>query len=133
MNKFVEWLAQQIEQRGWTYQEFADRGEITRSSISMIMSNNQNPGIITCTGIALALKIDPIEVLRLAGHLPPAPGDTGDKDLRDLWQLITNLPPDHVSKIRDYAMYEDYLANIERERQDTPTITPPTDSNETKT
>lgn len=68
--EFVEWLQQQLQERGWDQSELARRGGIARSQVSRLMSGERRPGPTTCRAIARAFHMPVEEVFRRAGVLP---------------------------------------------------------------
>jgi transcriptional regulator with XRE-family HTH domain len=70
MNTFSEWLNQQIKQRGWTQAELARQADVSRTSISDVLSEKRNVGHELAMALAQGLKIAPEEVYRQAGLLP---------------------------------------------------------------
>ena len=72
-NKFVAWLIQQLQARGWTNSELARRADVVPSTISMVISEQKRPGFHLCVGIARAFGMQPEIILRKAGLLPSLP------------------------------------------------------------
>lgn len=68
---FTEWLDAELTRRGWSQSEAARRGGFSHSLINQVMNGNSKPGIKLVTGIAHAFQMQPDEVMRLAGILPP--------------------------------------------------------------
>ncbi len=68
--EFVEWLRKEIKDRGWNYSELAHRAGVVSSTVSMVLSGRQRPGLAFCVGISQALDVPPEEALRRAGLLP---------------------------------------------------------------
>ena len=97
MKNFPEWLLGEIEKRGWTQAELARRAEVTPAQISRVLSQAQQPGPDTCTGIARALRISPEEVFRRAGLLPPQPEETPTS--RELLYMFMQLDDQDQERI----------------------------------
>jgi transcriptional regulator with XRE-family HTH domain len=70
MEQFVNWLQEELDDRGWSQAELARRSKMTTATISHIFTGERRPGPETCTGIATALKYPPEVVFRKAGLLP---------------------------------------------------------------
>ena len=73
MNEFVNWLTITLEKRGWTASELARRAGVVPSTISMVINGYNEPSMEFCVKVAEALNESAIDVLRVAGHLPPLP------------------------------------------------------------
>jgi len=68
---FIDWLQQEMLNRGWNQAELARRSGTTTAQISRVMTGEQRPGPVVGRKIARALHIPPEEVFRRAGMLPP--------------------------------------------------------------
>jgi transcriptional regulator with XRE-family HTH domain len=73
MRPLVQWLATELEQRRWSYNELARQAGVSSAAVSMVMTGQQNPGVDFCRGVAKALNAPPERVFRLAGLLPHRP------------------------------------------------------------
>lgn len=103
MSKFVIWLNQQVDERGWTFNELGRRAGLSSGHISMVTTERQNPGYDFCIKVANALDEPPEKVLRIAGLLPPLP--TGDNvTLQELSDVIRRLPRHKQRELLWYAM-----------------------------
>jgi transcriptional regulator with XRE-family HTH domain len=105
MTDFADWLARELEKRGWTHQDLADRGGFTRPSVTQVLNGKQNPGLEFCKGVARAFGMRPETVLRKAGHLPPLPGETEDASLGRWWEFGKQLTPEEREEAIRYAMW----------------------------
>ena len=65
-----DWLAKELQERGWDQAELVRRSGVSTAQISRIMSGTRRPGNNAMQGIARALKIPTEEVMRRAGILP---------------------------------------------------------------
>lgn len=119
-DNFVDWLGREIEERGWTYQELADRGGFTRSAVSTVMTRRQNPGLEFCKGVARAFFIRPETVLRMAGLLPPEMGETDDPSLQQWWEFGKGLTPEQREDAVRYAMWRQMEGEPPRQESDSP-------------
>lgn len=104
-NDFVDWLRQQLESRDWSYQDLADRSGLSKGTIGVVMTDKQNPGFEFCKGIAQAFHMRAEEVLRIAGLLPPVPGDTDDASLSAWWEFGKELTPEERQEAVEYALW----------------------------
>jgi transcriptional regulator with XRE-family HTH domain len=71
MKRFNEWLSEKLTEKELSQAELARRAGTTQSAISLVLSENRNPGPEFCEKIARGLKISLEEVYRAAGLLPP--------------------------------------------------------------
>jgi transcriptional regulator with XRE-family HTH domain len=69
MNDFVDWLNEELNERGWGQNELARRAGVSGGSISHIVNRRKNPGFDVCVGIAEAFSMPPEAVLRRAGWM----------------------------------------------------------------
>ena len=75
MNKLTDWINTQLNEKGWSYSELARRSNLSKGTISNVMTGQQTAGWDFCHKIAKALKIPSETVFRLAGLLPSLPTD----------------------------------------------------------
>jgi len=97
MESFADWLNDELTKRGWSRSEAARRGKISASMIDKVINGYANPGLDFCTGIARAFRLDPENVLRRAGLLPPQPAH--DAQLDAALFLFRQLPAHDQDKI----------------------------------
>lgn len=105
MTEFVDWLSNEIRERGWGNNELARRSGVTSSSMSRLLTEQNNPGLEICIGIADALGYPPEYVLRKAGLLPPLPASPDDERIKEVREIMRNLPEADQEEIRQYAWY----------------------------
>lgn len=70
---FNVWLTKRLDKEDWNNSELARRASVAPSTVSMVLNQQQRPGLDFCLGVAKALRIPPETVLRKAGLLPPVP------------------------------------------------------------
>jgi len=87
---FIAWIEGELKERGWSLREFGRRGGMTSAAISNVLSGYRKPGYRLCRGIARALEMNPEDVFRRAGLLPPAP-DLDDPQLKAALFLFEKL------------------------------------------
>jgi transcriptional regulator with XRE-family HTH domain len=87
---FIDWLQHELQQRGWNQAELARRSRLTTAQVSRIMTGEQSPGPVSCQKLARALHLQPEDVFRRAGLLPPAvkPPD-GTEELVSLFSALS--------------------------------------------
>ncbi|RME79663.1 MAG: XRE family transcriptional regulator [Chloroflexi bacterium] len=107
MDALRYWLAQELQQRGWSHAELARRSGISRPFISQVLSGDAKPSVNFCRKVAAALDESPDKLLRLAGILPPAGPATPEDDatLQELVELARNLPPEQRKEALRYIRY----------------------------
>ncbi len=64
---FLKWLQDEMDDRGWTYAEFARRADITPSMVSLVMDNKRGIGRKFLLGTARALNMPKEMIFRRAG------------------------------------------------------------------
>lgn len=89
---FLEWLDAELTAREWSEGKLAQRAAISRSLISHVRHGRRAPSADFCIAIAKPLQADPVAVLRLAGVLPKAQGDTDDPAVAEMWSLCQRIP-----------------------------------------
>jgi len=97
MESFADWLDSELKDRGWSRSEAARRGGISASAIDKVVNGYANPGLDFCNGIARAFRIQPEDVLRRAGLLPPAPPQSAQ--LTEALFLFRQLHPDAQDQV----------------------------------
>lgn len=89
---FVNWLLNNIEIKGWSQSELARQAGLSASSVSDVISGRRNPGVGFCDSVAVAFKLPPEEVYRVAGLLPEE--KEGDQTLYRIQNLYHTLRED---------------------------------------
>lgn len=90
MSELTTWLNQEVDQRGWSFNELARRADVSSGHVSLVMTERQKPGYEFCVKVANALDEPPENVLRLAGLLPPIPEPVAEE--REMLNLFRQLP-----------------------------------------
>lgn len=89
-DKLSLWLGKELERRGWSHRELARRAGVSQTAVSQAISEERKVGWDFCAAIAGPLDRTPVEVLRLAGLLPPEPQPAQDEDnLLDAFRRLT--------------------------------------------
>jgi len=89
---FIDWLLELLKERDWSMNELARRADISSGAISLIMSEQRNPGPDVLLGIARALHLPPAFVFWKAGLLPENPDPDKPLSLVQLNYLFAQLP-----------------------------------------
>jgi transcriptional regulator with XRE-family HTH domain len=89
---FTEWLETELLKVDMTKKELSRRIGYSSALVYQIAMGDRTPNAEFMIACATALHADPVSVLRLAGILPPAPGDTDDAWLSEAWALIQQTP-----------------------------------------
>jgi len=76
--KLIDWLNQELGQRGWTLGELSRRSGVSVPTLSMFLSGQRKPKVEFYISIADALHIRREDVLRKAGILSPKPLTVAD-------------------------------------------------------
>jgi transcriptional regulator with XRE-family HTH domain len=117
MQRFSEWLSARLSERNLSQAELARRAGVTQATISLVLSENRNPGTEFCEKVARALRMPPEEVFRAAGLLP-ARADTNPLDER-IRYLISTLPTQEDKE--DVLAYIEMRTRIAEQRKKTGT------------
>jgi len=112
---FVEWLKDEIQQRGWTDGETARKSEIAGATLSKILNLQAQPGVDFCNGIARAFKVPPEDVFRRAGLLPKLP--EGNEIVRTILLRLRELQMDRMGEEVYLPIVLDFVETLSRRRQ----------------
>lgn len=108
---FIEWLDENLEDKGWSGSELSRRSGISQSAISLVLSGRRQAGIEFCDGIAKAFKLPPDQVYRIAGILPLKPNN--DETVSEIVHIYHLLNDNNQDDLLDYA--KNRLSKQERE------------------
>ena len=89
---FIDWLVSELRARGWSHNRLAQEAGIAQSTISMIVKGRNRPGLDFCVGVARALGVTEVEVLRRAGLITAFEPDVDPltlQSIRDALQETT--------------------------------------------
>jgi len=95
VNKFVQFLNTELHNRGWSMRELGRRITFSAAQISNVINGQSQPDADFVIAVATGLHADPVDLLRLAGHLPPttAQARTADPALDEIVDIYQHLPP----------------------------------------
>ena len=91
------WIIEEVDKRGWSYNELARRADLAPSTVSMVLSRQRRPGEHFCKGIARAFNVPVETVFRYAGILKPIPDL--DANAEAMLHLFRNLPLDEQDRV----------------------------------
>lgn len=116
MTDFATWLTTEIDNRGWTNSELARRAGMRQSTISMLISGHNKPGLDVCIGIAKAFRISPEEVLRRSGLIPQISVNDDDPTILKVVEYLRRLDMNDRVEVLTYTMfrYAQAMAAIEQ-------------------
>jgi transcriptional regulator with XRE-family HTH domain len=100
------WVIEQLDKSGWSMRELARRASIDPSTISKVLSGEENPGPKFYQGVARAfgVTLESVERLDRDGIIPRNRID--DPDYKDLMEIAQNLTDDDLHEVLDYATYK---------------------------
>jgi transcriptional regulator with XRE-family HTH domain len=75
MVKLSDWLRKELSQRGLTQNQVAVYAKVGQATISDMLTKEHVPKVETLFRLADFFGVSREQVLRLAGHLPPAPAE----------------------------------------------------------
>lgn len=100
VTKLSDWLASELEDRGWSMRELGRRSGVSHTQISDVISGKARPGSDFCQAVARGLGEPPGKIYRLAGLLPPV-SEARRREFEELAEQLAALPD---GAIRDEAM-----------------------------
>jgi transcriptional regulator with XRE-family HTH domain len=104
-DKLTAWLSEETEKRNWSHRELARRAGISQTAVSTVIAGQRKAGWDFCAAIAKALNESPLKVFQLAGLLPPTPLSEESPILRELWNLVQDMPEAEREEILKYARF----------------------------
>ncbi|GIK37602.1 MAG: hypothetical protein BroJett011_14350 [Chloroflexota bacterium] len=105
MTDFAAWLSEELKRRGWSQREAARRAGLSQASVAKPISGERKASAEICVKLALALGESPEKVLRLAGILPPLPGGENEQTIKEVVDILKNMPPEDRQDVLDFARY----------------------------
>jgi len=100
-NNFINWLNTELKERGWTIAELARRGSISRATLSYVINGQNKPTLRNCTAIAKGFKMQPEEVLRIAGLLH---NSKQTPTVNRITEIVGQLSPEDQEEILEIAL-----------------------------
>lgn len=102
----VRWLNNEMNQHGLSLRGMAKLAGTSHTTVSDVLSGIRPPTWDFCVKVAGALKVSPERVLRMAGHLPPAPETTLTPipRLQSFADRLARLSPERQRKIMEAAL-----------------------------
>ena len=88
MEKFILWLEEKLVERGWSQSDLSRHSNLSRATISNVLSGKRKPGIEFLVAIANSFKIPPEDVFRAAELFP----STKNMD-RELVKILNTIAP----------------------------------------
>ena len=92
-DQFAMWLRTELEKRDWVAARLARESGITRGALSHIFSGERKPGLDLLRGVARALGLPLVDVLRAAGMVDPSQ-DPADDSMEAWVNLYRNADPE---------------------------------------
>ena len=111
MSAFTSWLNERLQDRGWSYSELGRQAGVSQGSVSLVMSEQQEPSWEFCSKIADALNLPTELVLRRAGKLP---SDNESPTFRELVDLLRDMPIKEQNEVLAYALFRRNARPAER-------------------
>lgn len=118
LSEFTEWLIAEKDKRGWDDSMLAARAEVSPSIVSMVLSEQRNPGFDFCKGIVRAFNEPPERVLRLAGLLPSLPAGENSPWLDRLMTVVKRLSASDQIEVLRYAEFRNQITASSKEKED---------------
>ena len=109
MSNFITWLIEKIEDRGWSYNEFARRANLSSGGVSRVLSKHTNPGYEFAVKTAFALEI-PIEtVLRKTNLIPPGrktPEEYQTDTIKKILETVQKLNKEDQDEVFEFSLWK---------------------------
>ena len=104
---FRDWLANELERRGWTASELAKRANISPSTLSRILDDREpySVGVEPAQKIAIGLGESPEKIFMLAGLLPIPPGEH-DPIVHEITSLVKQLQETERKEVLDFIRFK---------------------------
>jgi transcriptional regulator with XRE-family HTH domain len=112
---FIKWLEAEMRARELSISEMARRSGVSQSAISLVLKGDRNPGTAFCDGVAIAFKIPPDTVYRMAGLLPSKPN--ADETVTEIEHIYHQLTDDNRTDLLDYARSRLHKQERENDKQ----------------
>lgn len=121
-DNLIFWLANELNERGWSQRELARRADIAPTTVSEVLAERRKPTFDFCAAIAGPLGKTPVDVFRLAGLLPSPPevvnepraGYDESTEVQKVVDILGRLPADKRQEILHYAEFTErrYLEEL---------------------
>jgi transcriptional regulator with XRE-family HTH domain len=119
---FGKWLIEQMQERGWSQSDLSKAAGLTRTAISDYVNQKRTkPDPEALVAIARAFHLSPIHVFRVAGILPPGPGD--DVTIEDWKEILPRLSERDQKILKDTALN---MIETDEKRRSVPNSKPAT-------
>jgi transcriptional regulator with XRE-family HTH domain len=102
---FVNWLQEELKNRGMNQSDLSRRSGISTGSISDVISGRRKAGREFATAVARGFDLPVETVFQEAGFLPKEK----PKHSREIEQIITiveNMPPDEQKELLSYIRWK---------------------------
>ena len=101
MSELANFLNSELERRGWSINELGRRANISASQAANVIAGRSEPGLEFCLAIADTFRLDPVNVLRMAGLLPPDLASLRAKNpkLDECCRILSRLDEDTLQVI----------------------------------
>lgn len=85
----IDWIHKGLAREEWSLRKLGKEAGISHSTISLVLSEQQQPTTDFCIAVAKAFRTSPMITLALAGIIPPL--DDDDTTFRELWHHVRLL------------------------------------------
>lgn len=107
--KLIDFINQELDNRGWSARELARRAGLSHATINGILAETANPGSVSCKGIARAFRVPDGRIFRMAEmHSSYVIGDTKEEEEKELLDYFHYLPEEDRRTVTSLArvLYE---------------------------
>lgn len=106
---FIIWLSNELKERGLTHQQFADLAGVSRPAVSNVLRGAIPASADFVLACARALQVEPVSLLRLAGHVAEEEAPEASDPLAGMIATIRELPPDKLEIVRAFVEFVTFL------------------------
>jgi transcriptional regulator with XRE-family HTH domain len=100
---FIDWLRNELRERGWTQAELARRSGISPAHITKALNGERGFGEQSIRAIANAFNLPAEHVFRMAGVLPPVSAEKSK--MAELSYLLNMLDDDDLDELIRFARF----------------------------
>jgi len=101
---FIEWLISEADKRGWSSNRLARECGVSHTAMAKLISGKQRITFDMSYKIALAFKMPPEKVFRLAGLMPRIHPDR--QVIEGIVDMLNALPKNEVAEIAEFTEFK---------------------------
>lgn len=103
---FSSWLVGEMKTRGMNNSDLARKSGLAPSTVSLVISEQRQPGVEFCQGVAKAFEIPEDIVFTKAGLFTPSEGAGEDITFKELLDLARSLSVEERAELLSYIRWQ---------------------------